>query len=81
MKACAVMPRVLADDLQLISTGTKHLENFEYAFNKTHAHLADMGAKLAPSKSVTFSTEKSGYEHTSGDEWGGRSRLLVTAGT
>ena len=44
MRSLAVKPRLLADDLQLISTGSRHLHHFEYAFNKTHAHLEDMGA-------------------------------------
>ena len=54
MRTCAVYPRVLADDLQLMSTGNEHLENFEYVFKKTHEHLADMEAKLVPSKCIIF---------------------------
>ena len=57
MKSYAVYPRVLADDLQVISVGERHLEHFEYAFTKTHKHLADMGAKMAPQKSMTFSSD------------------------
>ena len=56
MRSLAVKPRLLADDLQLISTGPRHLHNFEYAFNKTHAHLEDMGARIAPQKCYTCST-------------------------
>ena len=48
MREAAVVPRILADDLQIIATGPNHLENFEHAFDKTHEHLHDMGARLAP---------------------------------
>ena len=56
MKSYAVQPRLLADDLQILSTGPNHLANFEFAFDKTHKHLEDMGAKLAPTESMTFPT-------------------------
>ena len=54
MKAMATYPRVLADDLQLIATGPRHADTFQCAFDTTHTHLHDMGAKLAPSKSIIF---------------------------
>ena len=57
MKHLAVEPRLLADDLQVISTGTRHAEHFQHAFDKTHERLEDLGAKLAPTKSMTFSSE------------------------
>ena len=57
MKALAAYPRVLADDLQLIVTGQKHATTFQHAFDMTHTHLHDMGARLAPSKSIIFSTD------------------------
>ena len=55
-------PRILADDLQIISTGTRHLDHFKFAFTKTHEHLEDMGAKVAPSKRVVFSTNSGSRE-------------------
>ena len=42
MKGMGMQPRILADDLQVISTGSRHLEHFEYAYSKTHEHLEDM---------------------------------------
>ena len=54
--------RILADDLQIISTGTRHLTHFQYAFSKTHEHLEDMGAKVAPTKCIAFSTCKAARE-------------------
>ena len=54
MRSYAVQPRVLADDLQIISTGSRHLEHFELALNRSHKHLKDMGARIAPDKSMTF---------------------------
>ena len=58
MKSYVVNPRLLADVLQLISTGTNHLTNFEHAFDKTHTHLEAMGAKIAPAKPLASSTDK-----------------------
>ena len=80
MRMCAVYPRVLADDLQLISTGNKHLEHFEFAFNKTHEHLFDMGARLAPNKSVIFSIEKSASNYLRMHKWRrlGRTLKVIT---
>ena len=43
MHALAVQPRLLADDLQILSIGPNHLKNFEMAFSKTQEHLGDMG--------------------------------------
>ena len=62
MKQLAVSPRLLADDLQLISTGSRHANNFELAYNRTHLHLEEMGAKIAPQKCSTFSSGKSTRE-------------------
>ena len=39
MRMYGVKARVLADDMQLVAKGRKHLENFECAFTKTHKHL------------------------------------------
>lgn len=57
MKLLAVEPRLLADDLQIICTGARHAEHFQHAFDKTHEQLEDLGAKLAPTKSMTFLSE------------------------
>ena len=57
MKAMKVEPNILADDLQIISIGTRHAEHFQHAFDKTHERLEDLGATLAPAKSITFSSE------------------------
>ena len=50
MRQLSMKPRILADDLQLISIGTRHLDHFQYDFSKTHEHLEDMGARIAPPK-------------------------------
>ena len=63
MKQYVVSPRVLADELQLISTGERHLEHFEYAFCKTWEHAS-------PRKNATHSLltkrPESGSETTNG---------------
>ena len=38
MRQLAMHPRILADDLQAISTGTRHLPHFQLAFTKTQEH-------------------------------------------
>ena len=54
MKHYAVQPRLLADDLQILSTGERHLNKFQHAYDKTHLHLQQMGAEVAPQKFNTF---------------------------
>ena len=55
--------------MQVISTGTRHLEHFQYAFSKTHEHLEDMGAKIAPQKCYVFSSEKPAREWLRKHKW------------
>ena len=50
MKQAAVAPRILADDLQILARGPNRLSHFEFAFDATHKHLYDMGARIAPKK-------------------------------
>ena len=54
MREAAVKPRILADDLQILAMamGPRHLEHFEFGFDATHKHLHDMGARMAPKKSI-----------------------------
>ena len=49
------IPRILADDLMVLTHGTKHCENMQRALNFTHEFLHDMGAVVAPKKSFIFS--------------------------
>ena len=44
MKRYDVMPRILADDLQLMCKGRGHLRKFVVGFNKTFQHLQDKKA-------------------------------------
>ena len=70
MKAMAVKPMILADDLHILATGPRRLEWFTHAFDKTHLRLLDMGAKIAPHKSLTFSSSNSARQwlgHTVGE--------------
>ena len=62
MKSLGVQPRLLADDHQILSIGTRHLEHVEQAFDKTHEHLEDMGARIAPQKCYTCSTNTTARE-------------------
>ena len=55
MESVGAMPRILAEDLFIFKSGKKHLEKLECAFDLTHEHIEDMGANIAPSKSITHS--------------------------
>ena len=56
MRDEGVEGRVLADDIMLIARGTDHARKFERALNLTHDYIRDMGGKIAPAKSTTFSS-------------------------
>ena len=57
MREMGLLPRVLADDLQIVATGEDHLAACEKGFDATHKHFEEMGARLAPNKSIVFSTD------------------------
>ena len=69
MRSLGMQPRILADDLQVISTGSRHLERFEHAYSKTHEHLEDMGARIAPQKCSTFSSDTVAREWLRRHRW------------
>ena len=69
MKTMAVKPMILADDLHILATGPRHLEWFTHAFDKTHLHLMDMGARIAPSKSLTFSSNNTARNWLRTHQW------------
>ena len=69
MQHYAVRPRLLADDLQILSTGERHLGNFEFAYNRTHLHLERLGAKIAPAKCNTFSSDAKSREWLRQHQW------------
>ena len=58
MEMCAVTPRILADDLQLLCIGSSHLENLEFGFNETHKRLTDTGATLPRKNPIVFSSDE-----------------------
>ncbi len=51
-------PRVLADDLLVDGEGEDHEAIFKRAYDFTHVFLKDVGAKISPSKSWTYSSER-----------------------
>ena len=56
MRSINVVPRILADDIFIVSHGPGHLERFAHAYDETFAYLDAIGAKAAPKKSYTFSS-------------------------
>ena len=69
-------PRILADDLQLMCKGSGHLDAFVKAFDATHKHLEDMGARLAPKKSITWSSSAVARKWLSRHRWKRRRRTI-----
>eukprot|EP00973_Karenia_brevis_P044146 6116609-Karenia_brevis.AAC.1 len=51
MQSLGATPRTLADDLLLTTTGSRALNVFKVAFNKTIEHMIDLGGRLSPQKS------------------------------
>ena len=56
MMKLQTLPRTLADDLLLITKGSRALHLFQSAFSRTIQHLQELGGKIAPSKSKVFAT-------------------------
>ena len=76
MKDLGVKPRFLADDLQLMCTGKNHLQGFAKAFHATHRHLEDLGAKLAPKKSITWSSSAATRKWLTTHRWDNPKRTI-----
>ena len=49
---------ILADDVLILAEGTTMVGRLAHALNTTHELLDDMGAKVAPSKSFNFASDK-----------------------
>ena len=82
MKTLNATPRILADDILVFAEGHDHEQKFKQAFEATHIFLADIGARLAPSKSTTFSTEKSTRKKLKSHIWattGTNIKLIIHA--
>lgn len=58
MKSQGARPRILADDLLVATHGPDHCRKFQRVYNMTHKHIKDLGARLAPTRSYTFSTSE-----------------------
>ena len=58
MTALHAVPRTLADDLLVYTTGSRALHLFRRAMLATMRHLLDLGGRLAPTKSKLFTTVK-----------------------
>ena len=56
LRPMQVLPRVLADDVCIIAKGSHMLKKLARALNATHRFCQDMGAKIAPTKSLNFAT-------------------------
>ena len=58
MKSMDAHPRVLADDLMVTIFGADYYERFKHFFETTIKYCVDLGARVAPDKSFTFSSDK-----------------------
>ena len=55
-KCTGIACYILADDVLILSAGTKMASTFAKALNATHKYLHKMGAKVAPDKSYNFAS-------------------------
>jgi len=58
MKGMNAHPRVLADDSMVSISGADSLERFKHISEATIKYCEDLGARVAPDKSFTFSSDK-----------------------
>ena len=63
IESIGAMPRILADDLMILTSGIHHCQLMHKAINLTHQMLSDMGAAVAPAKSFIFT------DRTSARKW------------
>ena len=57
VEAAGAIPRVLADDILVITQGPDPITQFKTVFDSTHQYLQDIGAKIAPDKSAVFASD------------------------
>ena len=69
MEEMNVQPRILADDLQLMAKGEEHLRRFQEAYDATHRHLQDMGARVSGDKCVVWSSCTTSREWLKQHRW------------
>ena len=69
MKAIGATPRILADDLMLLTVGSLHVSKMHQAIDLTHEMLQDMGAKVAPKKSFIFSNMSAARKWYTSHNW------------
>ena len=58
MKKMEAKPRVLADDIMVSISGAESYDRFVPIFDATIQYCIDLGARVAPDKSFTFSSDK-----------------------
>jgi hypothetical protein len=71
MDTVGVIPRILADDLLILSWGEHHLQSMRHALDMTHDILHSMGAKVAPKKSYLFTNAAKARRWYAGHIWKG----------
>eukprot|EP00973_Karenia_brevis_P049247 6830896-Karenia_brevis.AAC.1 len=69
MRSMNVVPRALADDVLLTSSGDCALTLFTLAFTATLEHLTNSGGRLAPAKSVLMATSSAHRAWLSQRHW------------
>ena len=92
MRDYDVTPRVLADDLLILATDTEqagghlagnaeaaqgHLAKAVAAFDATHGHLQDLGAKIAPKKCYAFTSCTTSRSWLRQHRWGRLDKVIT----
>ena len=83
MDTMGAQPRILADDLLILTSGLHHCQLMKNAIDTTHEMLYDMAAIVAPAKSFIFSNSPDArrwYPTTFGSIRNARYRLSGIAG-
>ena len=64
-----ITAKILADDVILIAQGEHMLRDFPEALETTHNYLHEMGAKVAPAKSLNFTRSKTAKTWLADTTW------------
>eukprot|EP00969_Alexandrium_andersonii_P280284 12391589-Alexandrium_andersonii.AAC.1 len=71
------VPRSLADDVSLVTTGVLHWRTLRTATKAVMSQLAKQGSKISAEKSFLFSTSPAVRGLMRGHEWEGQARMKV----
>jgi len=69
MRQIPATPRLLADDILVLTQGQHHEVLLHTALDATHLYIASIGGKIAPTKSYNFSTNRKTRQRLRTRKW------------